>query len=433
MTSSRPDEMELKRRRARWLKDTAITGIFVLLWYLFATLLSIYNKWMFSPEYYGFSYPLFVTTTHMCVQFFLASLVRVIWKQYRPKEIPSRRDYGMKVIPTAVATGADIGLSNLSLKTITLTLYTMVKSSTLIFVLVFAFLFHLEVFSFRLLSVICFITLGVFLMVFNATTVSIPGIIMVFSASALGGLRWAFTQLLMHKKEMGMGNPFATIFWLTPVMAVTLAMVSMIVEGWGNIFGSEFFTGFKAVATTGFIVFPGTLAFAMVASEYFIIQRAGIVPLSIAGIFKEVTTITVSAWVFGDQLTPVNDIGVVITIGGIALYAYHKYQKQMQTPSDASEDDEEETIALQSSPRIKRQENGTAIHHVIGEQDDDDEDDDDDRIRTPHRAEVPQQESVQLLSVEDDTDWRMVDGEDEDFEGRSGKPPTYDGLRTAQE
>lgn len=30
----------------------------------------------------------------------------------------------MKIIPTAVATGADIGLSNLSLKTITLTLYS---------------------------------------------------------------------------------------------------------------------------------------------------------------------------------------------------------------------------------------------------------------------------------------------------------------------
>lgn len=50
-----------------------------------------------------------------------------------------------------------------------------------------------------------------------------------------------------------------------------------------------------------------------------IIQRAGIVPLSIAGIFKEVTTITVSAWVFGDQLTPINDIGVVITVGGTCL------------------------------------------------------------------------------------------------------------------
>ena len=47
-----------------------------------------------------------------------------------------------------------------------------------------------------------------------------------------------------------------------------------------------------------------------------IIHRAGSVPLSIAGIFKEVTTITVSALVFGDQLTELNIIGVVITVCG---------------------------------------------------------------------------------------------------------------------
>jgi hypothetical protein len=47
-----------------------------------------------------------------------------------------------------------------------------------------------------------------------------------------------------------------------------------------------------------------------------IIQRAGIVPLSIAGIFKEVSTITISSLVFGDQLTAINNVGVVITIGG---------------------------------------------------------------------------------------------------------------------
>ena len=47
-----------------------------------------------------------------------------------------------------------------------------------------------------------------------------------------------------------------------------------------------------------------------------IIQRAGIVPLSIAGIFKEVSTIALSSWVFGDQLTRLNEVGVVITICG---------------------------------------------------------------------------------------------------------------------
>lgn len=105
-------------------------------------------------------------------------------------------------------------------------------------------------------------------MVFNATTVSIPGIIMVFTASGLAGLRWAFTQMLMHKKEMGMSNPFATIFWLAPVMAATLALVSMVLEGWGKVFYSGFFDGWKAFGTMGLIVLPGGIAFAMVASEY---------------------------------------------------------------------------------------------------------------------------------------------------------------------
>lgn len=268
----------------------------------------------------------------MVVQFTLAMLIRLIWAdKFRPKERPTRRDYLTKILPTAASTGGDIGLSNLSLKTITLSLYTMCKSSTLIFVLIFAFAFRLETYSLRLISVISLISFGVFCMVFNTTAVSIPGVLMVFSASALGGLRWALTELVMHKKAMGLSNPFATIFWLAPLMALALAVVSMIAEGWFGILRSEFFDGWRAVETGGVIVLPGTLAFAMVASEYFVIQRAGVVPLSIAGIFKEVSTISISAWVFGDQLTTFNIIGVVITITGIALYSFHKYQKSISS------------------------------------------------------------------------------------------------------
>ncbi|XAO22695.1 hypothetical protein I312_101468 [Cryptococcus bacillisporus CA1280] len=322
----------LAMKKALWWRNAIVTGIFILSWYGFATLLSLYNKWMFSPQYYNFQYPLFVTACHMVVQFALAAVIRLIWAdRFRPKERPTRRDYLTKILPTAASTGGDIGLSNLSLKTITLSLYTMCKSSTLIFVLIFAFAFRLEAYSLRLISVISLISFGVFCMVFNTTAVSIPGILMVFSASALGGLRWALTELVMHKKAMGLSNPFATIFWLAPLMAVTLAIVSMIVEGWFGIMGSEFFKGWRAIETGGVIVLPGTLAFAMVASEYFVIQRAGVVPLSIAGIFKEVSTISISAWVFGDQLTTFNIIGVVITITGIALYSFHKYQKSMSS------------------------------------------------------------------------------------------------------
>lgn len=71
---------------------------------------------------------------------------------------PARRS---KVFPCALATALDIGLSNTSLKSITLTLYTMCKSSNLVFVLLFAFLFKLEKLRWNLVAVIIIITVGV--------------------------------------------------------------------------------------------------------------------------------------------------------------------------------------------------------------------------------------------------------------------------------
>ena len=47
-----------------------------------------------------------------------------------------------------------------------------------------------------------------------------------------------------------------------------------------------------------------------------IIQRAGVVPMSIAGIAKEVSTILASSWFFGDHLTLLNGVGVSITVCG---------------------------------------------------------------------------------------------------------------------
>ena len=144
----------------------------------------------------------------------------------------------------------------------------MVKSSTLLFVLLFAFIFRIETPSLRLVGVILLISFGVFLMVFNTTAVSISGLIMVFSASGLAGLRWALTEMVMKKKAIGLSNPFATIFWLAPLMALSLAVVSLGLEGWGNVFNSEHLQGSKAILTTLVIIFPGGLAFAMVSSEY---------------------------------------------------------------------------------------------------------------------------------------------------------------------
>ncbi|KAH9941023.1 TPT-domain-containing protein [Amylocystis lapponica] len=338
-------------KKRLWWRNALINAFFIASWFGFATVLSVYNKWMFAPEHFAFPSPLFVTTLHMFVQFLLATLLRLVWPQhFLPDRNPAPVDYVRKVIPTGITTALDIGLSNLSLKLITLSFYTMCKSSSLVFVLLFAFIFKLETFSFRLVGVIALIVIGVVLMVATETHFILPGFILIMSASALGGFRWSLTQLLLRSKNIGLNNPAATLFWLAPIMGVTLAITSAAMGEWGKVFASHFFDSWsETLRTCFFLVSPGVLAFCMVLSEFYILQRAGVVPMSIAGIAKEVTTITISAWFFGDELTPLNITGVSITACGIVLYTYHKYRRSMDAsiPLDAHGNPliDEETLA----------------------------------------------------------------------------------------
>jgi solute carrier family 35 protein C2 len=145
----------------------------------------------------------------------------------------------------------------------------MCKSSSLIFVLLFAFLFRLEVFSLRLIGVILLIFMGVVLMVATETHFVLSGFLLVGSASGFGGLRWSLTQLLLKNRKIGMDNPVSTIFWLAPVMVFTLAVMSIIIEGWGQIFRSRFFEGWSTgLITMLYVITPGVVAFCMVMSEF---------------------------------------------------------------------------------------------------------------------------------------------------------------------
>jgi hypothetical protein len=57
-------------------------------------LLSVYNKWMFSKEHFGFPAPLFVTAMHMFIQFLLAATLRYTQpRAFRPAHNPTIGDY----------------------------------------------------------------------------------------------------------------------------------------------------------------------------------------------------------------------------------------------------------------------------------------------------------------------------------------------------
>ncbi|KAK1837239.1 putative nucleotide-sugar transporter YMD8 [Podospora conica] len=371
-------EDERKEADRTVLKDLLINGALIALWYFFSLSISLYNKWMFDPEKLNFAFPLFTTSVHMLVQFSLASIVLFLFPSLRPqnasKSDPTQRHdpekplmtkmfYLTRLGPCGLATGLDIGLGNTSLKFITLTFYTMCKSSSLAFVLLFAFLFRLESPTLRLIAIIATMTAGVVMMVAGEVSFSLPGFLLVISAAFFSGFRWALTQILLLRNP-ATSNPFSSIFFLAPVMFASLILIAIPVEGpWALLAGLGAIAEERGVWVTPLLIlFPGCIAFFMTASEFALLKRTSVVTLSIAGIFKEAMTISAAAAVFGDTMTPVNLAGLAVTIVAIAAYNYIKVSKMR-----------EEAVAVVHRAHVHLEEEEEEEAIVLGEDEEDEE------------------------------------------------------------
>ncbi|MCJ1436884.1 Triose-phosphate Transporter [Xylographa pallens] len=346
------------------LKSSAINALLIGSWYLFSLSISIYNKWMFSPEHLNFHFPLFTTCMHMLVQFSLASAVLFFIPHFRPrpdsisnphqlsiikdqeesldpkKPLMTAKFYLSRIAPCGVATGLDIGLGNMSLKFITLTFFTMCKSSALAFVLLFAFVFRLETPSIKLILIIATMTIGVVMMVAGETAFNVLGFVLIISSAFFSGFRWALTQILLLRNP-ATSNPFSSIFFLAPIMFISLAVLAIPIEGFGALKeGLDILTEAKGTFVgIALLLFPGVLAFCMTSSEFALLQRTSVVTLSICGIFKEVVTISAAGIVFHDPLTPINVSGLLVTIASIAAYNYIKITKMRKEAREKLKDE----------------------------------------------------------------------------------------------
>lgn len=225
----------------------------------------------------------------------------------------------------------------------------MCKSSALAFILLFAFLFHLETPSVKLVLIIATMTVGVVMMVAGETAFNALGFALIISASFFSGFRWALTQILLLRNP-ATSNPFSSIFFLAPVMFLSLAIIAIPVEGFVPLGqGLRVLTADKGMfGGIGLLLFPGVLAFLMTASEFALLQRTSVVTLSICGIFKEVVTISAAGIVFHDPLTPINISGLMVTIGAIAAYNYikiMKMRKEARAEIEKADNDEEREAA----------------------------------------------------------------------------------------
>jgi len=286
-----------------------------------------------------FPCPLLMTSIHFLIQWLFSEAACAWFPVQLGSERVSRmtwKEWAMIGVPCGLVTALDVGLSNLSMVTLSLTFYTMVKSSAPIFVLAWAFLLKLEPITLQLIGVILIIVFGEFVSVYGAVDFKIVGFLLCLSASMFSGLRWTLVQSKLQTLEPPLESTIVTMKILAPSMFWSMLIISMVIEQpWNKLqdYENEMYQS-NPVLFVGILgLLGGSCAVFMILCEFFLILKASAIILMIGGVIKELTTIGAGVLLFGDEITTRKAIGVGIIFVGVALYkvVFHLQKKESHT------------------------------------------------------------------------------------------------------
>ncbi|KAL4717423.1 hypothetical protein ACJJTC_000572 [Scirpophaga incertulas] len=297
----------------------------ILIYFSLSIGLTFYQRWLLT----GFNYPLTVVMYHLIVKWILSVIVRLIlyFITGSPQLMLPFMTCLRSVGPTGLASGIDVGFSNWGLGLVTISLYTMTKSTTIIFILGFAILLGLEKKSWSLVGIVFLIATGLVMFTYKATQFNLHGFNFLLLASFAAGLRWTFAQLLMQKSKLGLHNPVDMVFHVQPWMFISLLPFMLMFEGVACFehLHKEFIRSPEQLLPTVLKVSVGaTIAFAMEISEFLVVTYTSSLTLSIAGIFKEMFILVLAVEVSGDQLSNINMAGLALCLLGIISHIVHK-------------------------------------------------------------------------------------------------------------
>ncbi|XP_055607366.1 solute carrier family 35 member C2 [Uranotaenia lowii] len=338
------------RSRKKTFANTILATLILILCYFTLSIgLTFYQRWLLQK----FKFPLSVVVYHLCIKLVMSAVVREIYKCATKKNriVLDWRTSVRKILPTGLASGMDIGFSNWGLELVQISLYTMTKSTTIVFILIFAILLKLEKKSWSLGAIVVMISGGLFLFTYKSTHFDTLGFCFLLFASLSSGIRWTFAQLIMQKSKLGLHNPIDMIFHMQPWMILAVVPFTLGFEG-QKIY--EGLSDLHKVETSAImsiwlrLSIGAFIAFAMEVSEFLVLTSTSSLTLSVAGIFKEICQLVLAVELYGDQLSLINVLGLVMCLGGICCHVVHKFwtyteeQQQATLENSTNYDDDED-------------------------------------------------------------------------------------------
>lgn len=347
-----------------------------------AIVVTIFQSMLLSANHFFFPFPIFSAAVTNFVQLLGAMLIigyygrlgrlgREIWTENGWKATYQA------ILPCSLVTAAELSISLISLQYVTVSFFTMVKSSSIIFILLGAFMTGQERVNVFLISVIFLTGAGVILAAWDPKSTAgleIIGFSLVLLSSILNAGKWILTELLLNEnvsfqnilnnlnvsktiqgKKRNL-TPILSVLLIAPITFTFLLIGAIAFEGFPLqmiSFLSNESIGYATI-TLGSLFLTSLLVFVMRVADFRLVQLVSLVAFSLLGIIKEIFMILISVIFLGEILFPINIAGLIITIIGVILYNYYRILEKQRAEAVKRGNLE---IELQMTKRKRRNSN----------------------------------------------------------------------------
>lgn len=317
-----------------------------------AITVTIFQSMLLSANHYYFPFPVFSAAVTNFIQLLAAAIILGYYGRLGllGREIMTKDGWKatyQAILPCSFVTAAELSISLVSLQYVSVSFFTMVKSSSIIFILIGAFMTGQERVNAFLLSVILLTSVGVILAAWDPKSTAgleIIGFSLVLVASILNACKWILTEFLLnenvafknileklnapdkkHSKPRNL-TPLLSVLLIAPITFSFLIIGAVAFEGFPLqvISFISYESRAYATITMGSLLISSVLVFIMRVADFRLVQLVSLVTFSLLGIIKEIFMIGISVAFLGENLFSINVVGLIITIIGVGLYNYYR-------------------------------------------------------------------------------------------------------------
>lgn len=276
----------------------------------------LYNKWVLSPKYFNFPFPITLTMIHMGFSGVVAFFVVRVFKVVAPVKM-NLKIYMTSVVPISVFFASSLWFGNTAYLHISVAFIQMLKALMPVATFLAAIICGTDKLRCDIFLNMVLISAGVIVSSYGEIQFNVVGTVFQVTGIIAEALRLVLTQVLIQKKGLTL-NPITSLYYIAPCSFLFLFAPWYWLEQ-PRMEVSQIQFNFWIFLSNA------VCALALNFTVFLVIGRTGAVTIRVAGVLKDWILIALSTVIFPESvITFLNAMGYAIALCGVVIYNYLK-------------------------------------------------------------------------------------------------------------